>query len=49
MSIPMIIYYLARTWFDFNVLLPTWYLLIKANEFLTGKNDEVIPVDEQEP
>lgn len=54
MSIFKIAYYVARTWFDFNILLPTWFVLIKADEFLTGSCRHVVPYDdapvnEQEP
>ena len=54
MQILKIIYFVARTWFDFNVLLPTWLLLIKADELLTGTNAHVVPydsieIDEQAP
>lgn len=54
MNIFKIAYFVARTWFDFNILLPTLLLLVKADEFLAGTFGHVvpyedIPVDEQGP
>ena len=32
MEILRTIYFVIRSWFDFNVMLPIWYLIIKSVE-----------------
>ena len=51
MQILKVIYFVARTWFDFNVLLPAWAILIQLDRYLSadGEKEEPVSVDYQGP